>query len=494
MIVDGPVLVNSKSMIGMIEVDMNENRALLYCSPDFMLNSKEFGEYIKIGIQTKDYESMAGNNLLICLGFMEKLAQSSNTKYKVKIDKMVELMGNRGIKLLKPIYTSPEINSGREWNLDKFVEKNILVPETSLSYTNSKGEHSIRFTNYHPQNNHVSEVESELNEEIEMSLMNYEFTPIDPYDDMTWAMWRRQEVKRIKFKKINNHVEASLANKDEDDRILYPCELGMDLNKEELEELGNMLYLKKQLSEDEEIYYDNYKNIKIRKFYEPEEESKDYNNLEHDNFDTQSSYNLMETMEASSSAPQTNTTQNTPLIYSTGNLPRRPYNNIPQQEQYSPKGKRMPIEKPVQFGTIGEGQVLNLAAHNPQRWNEIIGVWKNKIAGDYIRNFTAQDPEEMYRYLETFLGETARAFWEAYKAENEEDFRRLVSLGAILHNFGNKLQTLITGVDPNSGTLGIQQEAMLNLEQLGLYKWQYIVQFLQDYFYYTCISGNVFNQ
>ena len=62
----------------------------------------------------------------------------------------------------------------------------------------------------------------------------------------------------------------------------------------------------------------------------------------------------------------------------------------------------------------------------------------------------------MYKYLETFLGESTKALWEAYKVEFPSEFQYLVSLGPNPYNFTNKIHTLITGEDPNSGLLALQ--------------------------------------
>ena len=76
---------SKRSIIGLTEVDMSNNGGIFYCSPDFMINSKEFGKYIKIGIQTKGYEEInCGNNLLVCVGFIGKLATNSSSRFKIK--------------------------------------------------------------------------------------------------------------------------------------------------------------------------------------------------------------------------------------------------------------------------------------------------------------------------------------------------------------------------------------------------------------------------
>ena len=75
---------HKKAIIGLREVDMTNNRGIFYISPDFMMNLNEFGNQIRIGIQTKWYEEMhSEKNLLMCVGFLGKMTDNSNTRFKL---------------------------------------------------------------------------------------------------------------------------------------------------------------------------------------------------------------------------------------------------------------------------------------------------------------------------------------------------------------------------------------------------------------------------
>ena len=89
-----------------------------------------------------------GNNFLICVGFIGKLATNSSIKFNLKIDDVVSLMENKGIKLLKPLKLNSEKYAGLEWNLERFTQKEILKPTDHLMCINSKGKASVRFTDY----------------------------------------------------------------------------------------------------------------------------------------------------------------------------------------------------------------------------------------------------------------------------------------------------------------------------------------------------------
>ena len=67
-----------------------------------------------------------------------------------------------------------------------------------------------------------------------------------------------------------------------------------------------------------------------------------------------------------------------------GNLPRPQVSNInrlgpshsyDESIDFRPKGRFYPIEKPYKFQGQASGQILNIAAHDPQLWNSVIDVY-----------------------------------------------------------------------------------------------------------------------
>jgi hypothetical protein len=91
-----------------------------------------------------------------------------------------------------------------------------------------------------------------------------------------------------------------------------------------------------------------------------------------------------------------------------------PYNYIPCQ--YACIGtKRREFEKSVKFQNHkSDGVVLNLAAHDPIDWPNIISIWKGLIVQKYIQNQhnIGNKVEDIIAYLEIFLGESAKVLWE----------------------------------------------------------------------------------
>lgn len=136
---------------------MSLNGGITYCSSDYSATLEDFLHHIKRGIQTKGFEQMIVTkgfeqmivtNLLICIGFVGKLTESNQTLFKVKTKNIVNLMANKGIRLLQPKPICPDQYAGLEWELEKFIPRNTLTPTSSIMYTNIKGRTSVRFTDY----------------------------------------------------------------------------------------------------------------------------------------------------------------------------------------------------------------------------------------------------------------------------------------------------------------------------------------------------------
>lgn len=138
-------------MIASTEVDMNNNNGIIYCNPDFLLTVKDFSEKIKIWIQTQGYEEVeSGDNLLISIGFLGRCSNNSQTKYKIYIDKVVNLTSSKWINMVKPREYSSEQLVGLEWDMEKFLEnqETIIAPQEALTYKDIHGRTSLRFLDY----------------------------------------------------------------------------------------------------------------------------------------------------------------------------------------------------------------------------------------------------------------------------------------------------------------------------------------------------------
>ena len=227
---------------------------------------------------------------------------------------------------------------------------------------------------------------------------------------------------------------------------------------------------KGKIEEDERLIYDNLGNIVVIELIEDDNETIELNN----------DLEMMEDEVSIVTSPKPFTRTQPMRVRQDrgGNLsrPQAHYENILKPNQsydesidYRPKGRSYPIKKPYKFQGQASGQILNITAHDPQLWNNVIDVWKYPVVAEVWKNISQEtDPETMYKYLETFLGENTRALWESQKTNFKENYNGMLKLGANPYNFVNQISSLITGEDPNSGHITIQQEALLHLEQMQI--------------------------
>ena len=85
------------TLIAASEVDMNENKRIIYCSPDFSVSTQDIN-LLEIGIHTRGYKDFdKKSNLLINIGFIGRLTDSSTTQYKLNIDGIISGIGSKGV-------------------------------------------------------------------------------------------------------------------------------------------------------------------------------------------------------------------------------------------------------------------------------------------------------------------------------------------------------------------------------------------------------------
>ena len=69
-------------------------------------------------------------------------------------------------------------------------------------------------------------------------------------------------------------------------------------------------------------------------------------------------------------------------------------------------GKRFPFETWNTKNLIDSGRILNLSAHDPQMWGAVIENWGKIVERCWRDSPLTPDTNQMYLYLESFLGET----------------------------------------------------------------------------------------
>ena len=139
----------NNALIAAIEVDMNENKGKFYCSPDFSVSVKDL-ELLEVGIKTRGYEDLdKQSNLLINIGFLGRLTESSTIKYRLNIDGIISSISSKGVKMIKLMIIDSEQFNGLDWNISKNLKrKSISVPQENIMYKTINGDYNLRFSNY----------------------------------------------------------------------------------------------------------------------------------------------------------------------------------------------------------------------------------------------------------------------------------------------------------------------------------------------------------
>jgi hypothetical protein len=143
-----------------------------------------------------------------------------------------------------------------------------------------------------------------------------------------------------------------------------------------------------------------------------------------------------------------------------------------------------------------DGAILNLAAHDPIDWPNIISVWKGLVVQKYIQNQynIGNKVEVMITYLETFLGESTKVLWEQWVESIPGLYEELKRAESNPNNFANIISSIIITEDPKLGYTSLQNERLREIEKLTWTNWKGIKEFSQHYLYNATIAKQGYNK
>jgi hypothetical protein len=341
-------------------------------------------------------------------------------------------MQSKGIKFMSPLKISSEERAGEEWNISALIEPKVLKqPKDYISYENKKGSTSIRFVGYEERSlddleTSSSEVKLEENRrnsvcefvDIDNEIKHYEIKLSKIHDEYKNSMiceWNAIREKEIYFRrqiyrlnnikqerelnskkfsvpiKKNNVESKRIEDKDnkaqkevENSKIKIVDNIDDDISEEEQWEINNKILQESYEEEDEDIIeIGNNNSVNYMKSLEYVESHRKDNAIEAMEIDPSSSkrkrgpeIKVEEGIERPTRNPGT-----WPPVKEESS-----YSYIPGQ--YTHMGsKRREFEKKVQFQNYkSDGAILNLAAHDPIDWPNIISIWKGLIVHKYIQN------------------------------------------------------------------------------------------------------------
>ena len=89
------------ALLASIEVNMNQNYAVIGCIPQFCIDLKEFTEKIKITINTKGYDMELGSkNFSIVIGFIGKTTNALSLKCMMEFDDIIKTFGSKVVNMV----------------------------------------------------------------------------------------------------------------------------------------------------------------------------------------------------------------------------------------------------------------------------------------------------------------------------------------------------------------------------------------------------------
>jgi len=102
-------------VIGIIEVDLNQNISLIYIAPNYTLNLQDFINNIYLEIQTQGFgENFEGNNLHLDITFIGRISDHISSRYRINTNPIMTSLESNGIRFLPPETFNSTRNQGHE--------------------------------------------------------------------------------------------------------------------------------------------------------------------------------------------------------------------------------------------------------------------------------------------------------------------------------------------------------------------------------------------
>uniref|UniRef100_A0A453HM05 Uncharacterized protein n=1 Tax=Aegilops tauschii subsp. strangulata TaxID=200361 RepID=A0A453HM05_AEGTS len=265
---------------------------------------------------------------------------------------------------------------------------------------------------------------------------------------------------------------AIINNNNNKDKNIVQKEV---VSEEEQWEINNKLLLE-SYEEEEELIKEMW--LEDERYDDSEQNSNFYNSL--DDVGLHNLDNAMEAMEVENRGKR-RTGYGESFVKREGER-ERPTRSAgqwpPEKDDYQPMyipgqyryvgTKRRDFEKPVQFQNYkNDGAVLNLAAHDPIDWPNIISIWK---------------------------GESVKVLWEQWVESYPSQYEELKRAGSNPNNFVNVISNMIIAEDPELGYTSLQNERLREVEKLTLTSWKGIKEFSQHYLYNATTAKQGFNE
>ncbi|KAK3009874.1 hypothetical protein RJ639_011218 [Escallonia herrerae] len=168
---DSRLTDQKKSILALMDADMNKNVGLFYFAPNFFMPTKDLDK-IKIGILTKGFGNISTDNLNITIGLLGKSSQNSNMQYKYNIEDVITAIRSKGVRFIEPPKYQPTEYAGVDWDLDKILSKSdkMFIPERGQIFENHLRQTSVRFSQYN--NIPIADTESEFSQDNESEDVN----------------------------------------------------------------------------------------------------------------------------------------------------------------------------------------------------------------------------------------------------------------------------------------------------------------------------------
>ena len=107
---------NSQTIIGIIEIDLNQIVSLVYIAPNYTMNLSDFIQNIHLEVQTIGFgRNFVEHNLHLDITFIGRISDQISPRYRININPLVTTLSSEGIQFLPPEIFDSSRNQNNQW-------------------------------------------------------------------------------------------------------------------------------------------------------------------------------------------------------------------------------------------------------------------------------------------------------------------------------------------------------------------------------------------
>lgn len=500
---------DDRSIIGVMEINLDQGTQLIYLAPNMMLSIQDFYNHMEISIQTRGYDEWqaAESNLLITKGIIARITNTGFAGFQYNIQNVTEYLASHGIRAFEGQPFQAQ-NLGDRWIIRPPTIARNLLPASVQTNTLMDRTISVRFSGHHdnplPEEPEMDDLDCE---QIHVLLSDTEDIVLPTITDAaTREAWGLPPLPSEKAAEGGGEAtfifKSSDSDSDDEAEIIQPLKpLKKRMTARQYRRHLAVPTLPMQHFEDEfQLASDSDQESTISEMLFAgsleQDLGMDYPLLKELSDGLLKQQTILSTVTSGQSPyrpptePLMGQVNYPPAI---SNMPSYAGTSNPQAslQTRTVKGKGLSSNTWVlPAAQVNSGAMLVLP-DDIGMYSDVFARWES-ITLNHVNEKIWPNVNLKMQYIENLLGETEKKIWMQWRFAYAEEYQQIITIGDETQNILSQIRKVIFLEDPYQGSTIEQNQAYADIERLACDSMKNILSYLNDFKILAAKTGRMF--